>query len=61
VGEIDYNDAEIDALINREVTSERSYNNENNYDFKQNILANFPQTKFYMPTLRDGYTRFIPI
>jgi hypothetical protein len=35
--------------------------NDDNYNFQKNILANFPQTKFYMPTLRDGYTRFIPI
>lgn len=41
----------------------RNYNgnSDDNYNFKNNILANFPQTKFYMPTLRDGYTRFIPI
>lgn len=24
-------------------------------------LARFPETKFYLPTLRDGYTRVIPI
>lgn len=24
-------------------------------------LAHFPETKFYLPTLRDGYTRVIPI
>lgn len=39
---------------------ERNFNDDH-YNFKNNILANFPQTKFYMPTLRDGYTRFIPI
>ena len=37
------------------------YSNDENYNFQKNILANFPQTKFYMPTLRDGYTRVIPI
>ena len=29
--------------------------------FKQNNFINFPQVKFYLPTLRDNYTRFIPI
>lgn len=38
-----------------------SNNNEENFNSRQWILASFPQTKFYMPTLRDGYTRFIPI
>jgi hypothetical protein len=25
------------------------------------FVSNFPDTKFYLPALRDGYTRFIPI
>lgn len=29
--------------------------------WKQNSLLNFPELKFYLPTLREGYTRCIPI
>lgn len=28
---------------------------------RMNLMANFPQTKFYLPSLREGYTRVIPI
>jgi len=48
----DENDNDFDMI---------KYSNDDNYNFQKNILANFPQTKFYMPTLRDGYTRVIPI
>lgn len=56
----DNDDEDIDIEIN-DSKGERRWGNDDNYNFKNNILANFPQTKFYMPTLRDGYTRFIPI
>jgi ribonuclease J len=54
---------DMDVEIDNDLPLEKKWTsgNEENYNFKQNILANFPQTKFYMPTLRDGYTRFIPI
>ncbi len=32
-----------------------------NRDYKPRTLSNFPETRFYLPTLRDGYTRIIPI
>ena len=28
---------------------------------RQHPMARFPETKFYLPTLRDGYTRVIPV
>lgn len=28
---------------------------------KYSLMTNFPETKFYLPTLREGYTRMIPI
>lgn len=28
---------------------------------RQHPMSRFPETKFYLPTLRDGYTRVIPI
>jgi hypothetical protein len=46
-------------------------NNNNNNNNKQKFVKNgevrgkfvsdFPETKFYLPSLRDGYTRFIPV
>ncbi|MDD3303167.1 MAG: ribonuclease J [Candidatus Gracilibacteria bacterium] len=30
-------------------------------DYKFKTISNFPETKFYLPTLREGYTRVIPI
>lgn len=29
--------------------------------YRPNMMSNFPEVKFYLPTLRKGYTRFIPI
>lgn len=28
---------------------------------RTNVFSKFPETKFYLPTLREGYTRVIPI
>jgi len=28
---------------------------------KQTMISNFPEVKFYLPSIRPGYTRFIPI
>ena len=28
---------------------------------KQTMMSNFPEVKFYLPAIRPGYTRFIPI
>lgn len=32
-----------------------------NNEIKWKFVSNFPDTKFYLPSLRDWYTRFIPI
>lgn len=32
-----------------------------NREYKPRTISNFPETKFYLPTLREGYTRVIPI
>ncbi len=32
-----------------------------NREYIPRTISNFPETKFYLPTLRDGYTRVIPI
>ena len=36
-------------------------NNNSNNSFKWKFVSTFPDTKFYLPTLREGYTRFMPI
>lgn len=30
-------------------------------EIRGKFVSNFPETKFYLPSLREGYTRFIPI
>ena len=37
-----------------------SYKN-NNWEITWKFASNFPETKFYLPSLRDWYTRFMPI
>lgn len=32
-----------------------------NREYRPRTISNFPETKFYLPTLREGYTRVIPI
>jgi len=41
----------------------KSNNKNNNYvpRFNEKFPSKFPETKFYLPTLRDSYTRFMPI
>ena len=50
----------------KQSSSENNDNNDNNdnvqfLSLKQTMMSNFPQVKFYLPPLRDGYTRFIPV
>jgi len=35
--------------------------NNNTSEIKWKFTSKFPETKFYLPSLREGYTRFIPI
>ncbi len=35
--------------------------NQNYGSLKERMMSHLPQTKFYLPTLREGYTRVIPI
>jgi hypothetical protein len=34
---------------------------DNNIVYREKFISKFPDTKFYLPTLRDGYTRYMPI
>lgn len=37
------------------------FKNKNSDEIRWKFVSNFPETKFYLPTLRDGYTRYISI
>ncbi len=42
----------------------KEWSNNSDADFaslRHSLMTNFPETKFYLPTLREGYTRAIPI
>ena len=30
-------------------------------DYREKFISKFPETKFYLPSLREGYTRYMPI
>nr|MDD3720142.1 ribonuclease J [Candidatus Gracilibacteria bacterium] len=46
-----------------DTAEEKEFDNavKENREYKPRTLLNFPETKFYLPTLRSGYTRVIPI
>ncbi|MDD3646678.1 MAG: ribonuclease J [Candidatus Gracilibacteria bacterium] len=41
-------------------SSQKTYEN-NSEDVRGKFASKFPETRFYLPTLREGYTRFLPI
>jgi len=53
------------AIKKNKNTTRQSYNKRRYEDNSNNIMwkfvSRFPETKFYLPTLREGYTRYIPI
>jgi DNA-binding GntR family transcriptional regulator len=36
-------------------------NNNRQVSYREKFISKFPETKFYLPSLRDGYTRYMPI
>lgn len=44
---------------NLKVNKEKKQNE--NWEIKGKFISTFPETKFYLPTLREGYTRYISI
>ncbi len=42
-------------------SNRRNYKNNNDENVLWKFISKFPETKFYLPTLREGYTRYIPI
>lgn len=49
----------INTKIITKKNKENSWNNSNEIRWK--FISKFPETSFYLPTLREGYTRYIPI
>ena len=45
----------------KQITKSKHSDNQNFGSLKERLMSNLPQTKFYLPTLREGYTRMIPI
>ena len=41
--------------------SNNPWDRNNAWSFQSKVPSVFPDVKFYLPTLRDGYTRFMPI
>lgn len=54
-------DFELDTDEGQDVGTGQVSTKEGNQGPRQNPLSRFPVTKFYLPTLRDGYTRVIPV
>lgn len=54
-------DFELDTDEGQDVGTGQVFTKEGNQGPRQNPLSRFPITKFYLPTLRDGYTRVIPV
>ena len=59
------NDTKKDPINNKTESINESLNeNDKNSNFialKQNLMTNFPETRFYLPKLREKYTRVLPI
>jgi hypothetical protein len=61
-------DNELDSMNQKIVKIEKNkrkieVNKKNNNDivYREKFISKFPDTKFYLPTLREGYTRYMPI
>lgn len=46
---------------NKKITTVKNKNTSNDWEIRWKFISKFPETKFYLPSLREGYTRFIPI
>ncbi len=42
-------------------SNQNNRNNTNQINYQEKFISKFPETKFYLPTIREGYTRYIPI
>lgn len=52
----------IENKNKKQNSNKKQKNNQNdNGEIRWKFISKFPETKFYLPSLREGYTRFIPI
>lgn len=57
---INWNDAKP-FNKNKNFNKNPDYNKNSDWEIKWKFISKFPETKFYLPSLRDGYTRYMPI
>ncbi len=50
---------QVSKKTNRNNQNKKRYDDSNNVMWK--FVSRFPETKFYLPNLREGYTRYVPI
>lgn len=47
--------------VQKKVFSKNYKKNDGENEVRWKFISTFPETKFYLPTLREGYTRYMPI
>jgi len=47
--------------VNNYNNKNKNYNKNKDGEIRWKFTSKFPETKFYLPSLRDGYTRFMPV
>lgn len=55
------NNSQKKKQTNKKPNNNQQKKKSNNQPVKGKFVSDFPETKFYLPALREGYTRFIPI
>jgi hypothetical protein len=58
-----YSNNKKDSSTEKKVTN-RYYNNDsrtNKFNHREKFVSTFPETRFYLPSLREKHTRYIPI
>jgi len=45
----------------KNTNSKYKRNNTRQVEYREKFISKFPETKFYLPSLREGYTRYMPI
>jgi len=45
----------------KRTTNSNYKKNSRQIEYREKFISKFPETKFYLPSLREGYTRYMPI
>lgn len=51
----------LNKMSKKSSFKKKEKNSSNTEEIRWKFISKFPETKFYLPTLREGYTRYIPI